>query len=125
MSWKTCRRFRRGAGSCRPTTAAAGRTRRRSWREYQKARKASTAVPEADNLWRKPSAKDEIKALKAQIHELRKGGALPWGPNDSPEDQAKALFEQIGIADSERLALAVLALGKAHREDAAEDAALD
>ena len=88
------------------------------WREYQKARKQAAAVPEADNLWKKPSAKEEIKALKAQIHELRKGGDLPWGPDDSPEDQARALFEQIGIADAERLALAILALAKAHRDDA-------
>jgi hypothetical protein len=87
------------------------------FRQWEKARKEASALEQDnDDLWRKPSLKDQNKALKAEVHQLKKGGHLPWGPGDSPHDQARAIREHLSAAEAEALALAILAILKEQRE---------
>jgi hypothetical protein len=76
-------------------------------REYKKALRRETAVPD-DVLFRPPSLKEKERALRAEVHELRKGAPLPWGPHDSPADKARAVMEHLSIVEAEELALALL-----------------
>jgi len=87
------------------------------YRQWQKAKKEEAEAGQVDDdLWRKPSLKDQNKALKAEMHELRKGGHLPWGPNDTPDDKARALEEQMGTSEAEEVALAILRRVKERRD---------
>jgi hypothetical protein len=87
-------------------------------REYKKATRKEIAQPD-DAMFRAPTAKDKIKALKAEVHELRKGAPLPWGPNDSPADKARAVMEHLSIVEAEELGLALLQAVKDARGTAA------
>ena len=59
-------------------------------------------------MFRGPTIKELNRALQAQVHELRKGAPLPWGPHDSPADKARAVMEHLSIVEAEELALALL-----------------
>lgn len=96
------------------------------WREYQKAQRKSVEV-DTDDVWRKPSVKDQLQAAKSELHRIRKEGGLPWGPADKPAERAQALMEHLSVAEAEELGLALLQLVRAAREarehdETAEDA---
>ena len=59
-------------------------------------------------MFRAPTAKEKVKALRSEVYELRKGAPLPWGPNDSPADKARAVMEHLSILEAEELGLALL-----------------
>jgi hypothetical protein len=87
------------------------------FRQWDKAKKEASALSrDNDDLWRKPSAREQVKALKSEVHELKKGGHLPWGPGDGPHDQARAIREHLSAAEAEALALAILAMLKKQRD---------
>jgi hypothetical protein len=76
-------------------------------REYKKAIRKEIAQPD-DAMFRPASLKEKHQALQAEVHELRKGAPLPWGPNDSPADKARAVMEHLSIVEAEELGLALL-----------------
>ena len=76
-------------------------------REYKKAIRKETALPD-DAMFRPPTLKEKHRALQTEVHELRKGAPLPWGPHDSPAEKARAVLEHISIVEAEELGLALL-----------------
>jgi hypothetical protein len=86
-------------------------------RRYKAAMRKEMAQPD-DALFRRPSQKEREQALKAEVHELRKSAPLPWGPNDSPAEQARAVMEHLSIVEAEELGLALLQAVKAARDPA-------
>jgi hypothetical protein len=64
------------------------------------------------------TAKEKYRAVQAEVHELRKGAPLPWGPNDSPADKARAVMDHLSIVEAEELGLALLQAVKAARQAA-------
>jgi hypothetical protein len=70
-----------------------------------------------DAMFRPPSMKEKNRALRAEVRELRKGAPLPWAPNDSPADKARAVMEHLSIVEAEELALALLQAVKEARTD--------
>lgn len=100
---------------------------RREWnhpttvlRRYKAAIRKETAVP-TDALFRPPSLKEKNQALRAEVHELRKGAPLPWGPHDSPADKARSIMEHVSIVEAEELALALLQAVRDARGVSSED----
>jgi hypothetical protein len=83
-------------------------------REYRREERKNLATAD-DHLFRAPTAKEKIRELKSEVHELRKGAPLPWGPNDSPADKARAVMEHLSPDEAEELAIALLQAAKAAR----------
>ena len=69
-------------------------------REYKRAVRKESAQPD-DAMFRPPSLKEKHRVLQAEVHELRKSAPLPWGPNDSPADKARAVMEHLSIVEAE------------------------
>jgi hypothetical protein len=74
---------------------------------YRADMRKQLATPD-DDVFRAPTAKEKIRELKSEVHELRKGAPLPWGTHDSPADKARAVMEHLSIVEAEELALALL-----------------
>lgn len=88
------------------------------WREFKAAQRKSAEVEtDKEGVWRKPTAKEQLAEARAEIHQMRKGGGLPWGPGDTPAEQAQSLMEHLSVAEAEELGLALIQLAKAIRDE--------
>jgi hypothetical protein len=86
------------------------------WRKWQADQKA-TQKTEEEKFNKPPSIKEKLKAAEKTIQKLRKDTVvLPWGPNDNPDEQARAIMEHLSPGQAENLGLALIRAVKTIRE---------